>query len=131
MLESSYIFLCRLQRFYPFNAFNYVLFLTSIPFSGLNFCPSSKEYTHGVVIRFRSSELSCILEHLVTWDLPFWQVLFVVTLCSWSLGVIHGQHRIQRCKDINMSYWHLDLMVWIVSCSGMNMRFLISHTCIF
>lgn len=54
-----------------YSVFLIVLFLTTIPFSGLNFCPNSKEYTHGVVIRFQSRELSCLLENLVTCDLPF------------------------------------------------------------
>lgn len=66
--------------------FSFVLIMHYLWVSGQNFNVSKKEYTHAVVIRFRSCELLlllllfCIIQHLITYyihslDCFFWCIM--------------------------------------------------------
>ena len=81
--------------------FNHDLFLISIWLSGLNLNLSNKEYTHGIVIRFRSRELSFTFIIWLYGTSICW-LLCTGIFCSWGLWVIYGKFRIPRCKDPNV-----------------------------
>lgn len=92
--------------------------------SGSNINPSSEEYTHGVVIRFRSRQLcSCYVKYWLYG--AFCWLLFTGMLCSWSFWDIFEQLRIQRSKETGLDYAYMGLFLKHCVTNTLLQRFLV------
>ena len=71
-----------------------------VTFLGSNFTPSSKDYTHGAVLRFRSGEPLFMIS-IILYSLSHWSgwVLHGGLFCSWGFRDFYEQQRVQRCKN--------------------------------
>lgn len=106
-LDQISFFLAHMKMYsYLCNVFNDISFLTSIRMSGLNFNLGNKEYTHGVVIRFRSRELSFVFSIWLYGTSICW-LLYTGIFCRRGLWDICGQLRIQRSTEPNPLITHL------------------------